>query len=739
MNGLRNSSQRAYLRRRAAILFLLWSGVWFVMETVTPCAFTLTQAQEKASARTLTFEQRVAYQYAIEEVYWRHRIWPENNPGPKPSLDVFVSQHEVENKVKGYVRKSQLVADQRGWPITAREVQAEMERMTKHTKQPEVLRELFAALGNGPFVIAECLAKPIVAERLASELSVRTNRGDGWASRPLSSADDASRYQFTYKLPEISPLDRTDDSWTSTTTDNAPEARTTRTAVWTGSEMIIWGGATLHGGLNTGGRYNPALDTWTATNITNPPEARGAQSTVWTGREMIVWGGFDVSNELNTGGRYDPITDSWTPTSTTNAPTARADHSAVWTGSEMIIWGGTGCSSNCNFNTGGRYNPATDSWTTTSTVNAPVARWIHRAVWTGSEMIVWGGSDDMNYLHTGGRYDPSTDSWTATSTVNVALGRIGHTAVWTGGEMIVWGGVDETFNDSSSGGRYNPSTDSWLASNLSNAPSPRDSHSAVWTGSEMIVWGGVFCCPVMDFNTGGRYSPEADSWMAISTANVPLARWDHTAVWTGSEMVVWGGFNDNLHGHLNTGGRYGAQAPAPVLQNAISRKMHGQFGIFDIALPLNGTPGVECRSGGSTSDDTIMITFSANVSVTGSPQAAVTSGIGTIGSGGVSNGGTVLVADNLVTIPLTNVANAQTIQVTLYGVNNSTNFTIPMSSLVGDTNGNGRVNAADVSQTKSRVGHAVDGTNFRSDVNANGYIDAADVALVKSSVGTGLP
>jgi hypothetical protein len=90
-------------------------------------------------------------------------------------------------------------------------------------------------------------------------------------------------------------------------------------------------------------------------------------------------------------------------------------------------------------------------------------------------------------------------------------------------------------------------------------------------------------------------------------------------------------------------------------------------------------------------------------------------------------------------VPLTNVANAQTIWITLNGVNGSINYAIPMSILIGDTNGNGTMNASDLSQTKSGVGHAVDGTNFRSDVNANGYIDVVDVSIAKSSVGTGLP
>ena len=100
---------------------------------------------------------------------------------------------------------------------------------------------------------------------------------------------------------------------------------------------------------------------------------------------MIVWGGTDSINYLNTGGRYDPTSDSWLATSTSNAPSARDSHTAVWTGSNMIVWGGSR-----DLNTGGRYSPNTDSWTATNTTSAPVGRDQHTAVWTGNEMIVWG-------------------------------------------------------------------------------------------------------------------------------------------------------------------------------------------------------------------------------------------------------------------------------------------------------------------------------------------------------------
>ena len=77
---------------------------------------------------------------------------------------------------------------------------------------------------------------------------------------------------------------------------------------------------------------------------------------------MIVWGGADFMS-LNTGGRYNPSNNNWSPTSLTNAPSGREGHAAVWTGSEMIVWGGA--SPGNYYNTGGRYCPATPSPTPT--------------------------------------------------------------------------------------------------------------------------------------------------------------------------------------------------------------------------------------------------------------------------------------------------------------------------------------------------------------------------------------
>jgi N-acetylneuraminic acid mutarotase len=375
------------------------------------------------------------------------------------------------------------------------------------------------------------------------------------------------RPQSSGNIPEGGPP-CTDDTWTATSITNAPAARYWHTAVWTGSEMIVWGGCLddfCSNVSNTGGRYTPSTNSWTATSTSNAPAARATHTAVWTGSEMIVWGGGGNGISLNTGGRYNPSTDSWTPISTINAPTGRNYHTALWNGSEMIVWGGYG--SNGYLNSGGRYNPSTDTWTPISTTNAPSARDNHTAVWTGSEMIVWGGYiGSFQYVNSGGRYDPGTDSWTATNTTNAPTGRGSHTAVWIGGEMIVWGGAfDDGSHYLNTGGRYIPGADSWTATSTTNVPAARAYHTLVWTGSQMIVWGGEGESGLL--NTGGRYNPSTDSWTATGTTGAPAARDQHTAVWTGSEMIVWGGYNFPA-GDLNSGGRYcaqsGASTPTPT-------------------------------------------------------------------------------------------------------------------------------------------------------------------------------
>jgi hypothetical protein len=146
------------LRRLAILLFC---SVACSMLAGTLLGFLSSESPSKSSIRTLTFAERVEYQRAIEDVYWHHRIWPVENPDPKPPLNMVMSQTQLEKKVEDYLRDSHVLEDYWQRPLTTEQLQAEMDRMAQHTRQPEVLNELFEALGNDPFVLAECLARPV--------------------------------------------------------------------------------------------------------------------------------------------------------------------------------------------------------------------------------------------------------------------------------------------------------------------------------------------------------------------------------------------------------------------------------------------------------------------------------------------------------------------------------------------------------------------------------------------------
>src|SRR5262245_29500237 len=200
----------------------------------TLLAFFPSEVKAKASYRALTFPERVSYQRAIEEVYWRHRISPKENPDPKPALYAVMSQAQLENKVRSYLRNSLVLEDYWQLPITAEQLQAEVDRMARNTKQPEVLRELFEALGNDPAVIAECLARPILAERLITDLSAQdqTRHVESPQTDALGATSVATTLgQVVYTLPEIAATGEPQctDQWGATSTTNAPTARWSHT------------------------------------------------------------------------------------------------------------------------------------------------------------------------------------------------------------------------------------------------------------------------------------------------------------------------------------------------------------------------------------------------------------------------------------------------------------------------------------------------------------------------------
>jgi hypothetical protein len=190
---------------------------------------------------------------------------------------------------------------------------------------------------------------------------------------------------------------------------------------------------------------------------------------------------------------------------------------------------------------------------------------------------------------------------------------------------------------------------------------------------------------------------------------------------------------------VGTGVRNGltrAYAMIPLLAptSAVSRKTHGGEGAFNIPLPLTGTPGVECRSGGASGLHTFVVTFSN----------AVTSGSATVSSGTGTIAGTPSFSGNTMSFGVTGVTDVQTLTITLNGVTDSFGQVLPATAfpvhmLIGDINANKTVNTSDIGAVKGQSGFAATATNFRADLDANGTVTSSDIGRVKASSGNTVP
>jgi N-acetylneuraminic acid mutarotase len=455
---------------------------------------------------------------------------------------------------------------------------------------------------------------------------------------------------FLYGVSAVPPNGAT-DFWQYPT---VPTGRGQHAAIWTGEEMIVWGGVNAGAAnipptqLNDGARYNPITKKWALLSRQNVPEAPGAPA-FWTGKEMIVWSG------NGNGGRYNPRTDSWTSINQQGAPSHRYWNSVSWTGTELIVWGGHASyylEVGDYLQDGAAYNPATDTWRSISLNGAPSPRGNHVALWTGSEMLVWSGSDNHGNLADGARYDPTSDTWkpitaagmtAGSSAAAVWTGRemlvlgatgefnappgvrydpktdqwrpisakgavLGGSPVWTGSEVIIWGRtVLSTGVPINSMARYDPASDSWASLPEVNPPSSRYEYSAVWTGSRMLIWGGNYSETIDDYSrhytrsyaNGGEFDPVTHVWTAIGQSDPPSGRTFHSAVWTGSEMIVWGGDSNAKDGgrYDPAVGEFKRMAPAPVLGRALhsavwtGREMIVWGGLYSPSF-LSGSPKV---------------------------------------------------------------------------------------------------------------------------------------------------
>jgi hypothetical protein len=506
--------------RRTDRIALLLLVIAFAMSFSLPS--DRAPAPEPVADPGLTFEERVAAEEAIERVYYAHQI------GATEPFETAVPYAALEDKVRTILEKLATL-EANGNATGTEALDAELARMEAQSRMPDRLHEIFSALGNDRRLMRECVARPALLQKAFRRIETTTDA----AAASFPALDDATLPGPLPAAPSCT------DAWQGLANPLAP-ARTSHSAVWTGSLMLLWGGKIGNAVVGNGARYDPATDTWSFMSSVNQPTRRTDNVALWTGTRLIIWGGLLYPDYNNTGGRYDPLTDTWTGMSGVSAPSPRAYATAVWTGTRMILWGGA-TDTILPLNDGGLYDPATDSWTPTPANPSLTGRSSHVAVWTGREMIVWGGYTFPATSLGGSRYDPVAGSWLPLATAGQPDRRIAPSAVWTGSQMIVWGGWVQLAVDAylKSGGRYDPATDAWTPTSTAGAPDGRTSHTAIWTGHQMVVWGGRNATG--NLNSGGRYNPAANAWTAATTSGAPSARVGHSAVWTGTRMLVWGG------------------------------------------------------------------------------------------------------------------------------------------------------------------------------------------------------
>jgi Kelch motif len=302
-------------------------------------------------------------------------------------------------------------------------------------------------------------------------------------------------------------------------------------SVWTGSEMLVHGFFTYPSrGVTLS--YRPATGRWTVLAPgPNAPMVQNSDVAVWTGSDMLVFG--------LTNAAYNPATGRWRPVA--RAPVPAANSVTVWTGHQVITWGGVCCAAITD--SGAAYTPATNSWRMLPDAPLEPRRGVMGA-WTGSELIVAGGTAYHNgavakTFADAAAYNPATRTWRKLPPMPAprALG----TAVWDGSEVLFIAGRLAAANSPSADAvAYNPSTNTWRK--LPPMEFSRTQFAAVWTGQQVLVWGGMtgtFVRATIPPH-GVAYDPATDTWSAMPQA--PLhGRTEPAAVWTGSRMIVWGG------------------------------------------------------------------------------------------------------------------------------------------------------------------------------------------------------
>lgn len=391
--------------------------------------------------------------------------------------------------------------------------------------------------------------------------------GDTSITAAIKRLDSNEPFKALVGSPPIvaSPIDTLPHNvWATISSSGSPVARTDHAAVWTGTQMLAFGGRRAGGDdmwEKTGATYDPATNKWTSMGGDALAPTLSFPQAVMADSKAVVLGVGSVTGLNGTLiDAYDTSSNSWKNVTLINDTAAvLTGISMIQTGDQLLLWGGfAGAPLNSSLREGKLLtykniivsNDPPFQMAPISEVEAPKARFNHSAVWTGREMIIFGGMGFNTYLKSGeaGVWTPNgaQGTWRSLSLPSESIQPpvYKNIAVWTGSKMLVWGGtIASSDTPSGAGSIYDPATDQWTAMSNVDAPSARKEVRGVWSGKYLIIIGAAKkgVDPVVD----AYYDPSINKWTRISQINAPLNRSGHTIVWTGNAALIWGGQLDD--------------------------------------------------------------------------------------------------------------------------------------------------------------------------------------------------
>ncbi len=343
--------------------------------------------------------------------------------------------------------------------------------------------------------------------------------------------------------------------------------RKTRAIAAAVAACVAVGGVTV---LASRGRHELARPSNGRVVITNrwralPPSTvgpRGNGVVVWTGREVIVWGGYrgdpNAPLALQTGETYDPTSNTWHKIADNRW--AHPGAIGVWANDRLYVLAKNG---------GAEYFPTTDTWRDIALLPDETGGGFLGAAWSGTTLFGIVGGRDPGTISVA-RYDGNRAAWIVGKAEPTSLlpGLSHASTVWTGKELAVSDGLRSVW-------AYDPSTDAWRAlpslgtrtawSSIANvadtlvAVYSEDGHlraaRAAGNGwleiadspkvpvAQPIAVDGHGTMYVIDRSGRGatmRADPSTRRWVPLDGSPITDGV-NGTAVWAGTGLFVWGG------------------------------------------------------------------------------------------------------------------------------------------------------------------------------------------------------